>query len=242
MATPRPLIPAPALGSLTAAYQVPLPPPPAQPSSSAESAAPPRGRANPGPAPHACPPPGRRGRRPLASFPAGPFRTLQPPGAPSRPSRFPLSRPGPRDTSPRTPTPPLLGSARDAPAPPPAPLPHPTTSGLTLLSNNSFSSPFPGSECPPTSPPPSPYFSPWASAVPNSWEPCLFRTPDSPSVPCPRPLFSLPFQAAFSSRPSQKLQCITFLLPQPDLQVFAEHLLSLEILMERSPRINARPC
>lgn len=155
-ATPWPLIPAPALGSLTAAYRVPLPPPTAQPSSSAESAAPPRGRASPGPAPHACPPPGRRGRRPLAPFPAGPLRTLQPPGAPSRPSRFPLSRPGPRDTSPRTPTRPLLGSARNAPAPPPAPLPHPTPSGLTLLSNNAFSSPFPGSECPPTSPPPSP--------------------------------------------------------------------------------------
>ncbi|XP_043777005.1 vegetative cell wall protein gp1-like [Cervus elaphus] len=158
-ATPRPLVPAPALGSLTAAYRVPLPPPPAEPGSSAESAAPPRGRASPGPAPPACPPPGRRGRRPLAPFPAGPPRPLQPPGAPSR---FPLSRPGPRDTSPRTPTPPLPGSARDAPAPLPAPLPHPTPSGLTLLSSNAFSSPFPRSECPPTSPPPSPaaFFSP----------------------------------------------------------------------------------
>ena len=38
-----------------------------------------------------------------------------------------------------------------------------------------------------------------ASAVPNSWQPCLFRTPDSPSVPRPGPLFSVPFQAAFFS-------------------------------------------
>ncbi|XDA78409.1 hypothetical protein R6Z07F_008505 [Ovis aries] len=161
-ATPRPLIPATTFGSLTAAYQVPLPPPPAEPSSSAESAAPPRGRASPGPAPHACPPPGRRGRRPLAPFRAGPPRPLQPPCAPSRPSRFPLSRPGPRDTSPCTPTPTLLGSARDAPAPPPAPLPHPTPPRRASHSSPATLSPHPSPDrnvpLPPLRLPP--YFSP----------------------------------------------------------------------------------
>ncbi|XP_064342427.1 uncharacterized protein LOC135321361 [Camelus dromedarius] len=157
--------PAPAPGSLTvaAASRVPLPPQSAVPGPSAGAEAPPGGRTSLSPAPPAARPRGGgagavraapRGPgspRPHAPSRAGPPRPLQTPGEPSLHSRVASRRPGPQDSSPRTPTPPLRGPAGTRPRHTGTSFPPHLTSGFTPLSSDALSLPFPRAECPATS-------------------------------------------------------------------------------------------